>query len=401
MNLDFYNSFRKILVVFKKEFTDNLRDRRSITSSLISTLIGPVILVLMVVIVGRSFFQERDTNTFELPVIGAEYAPSLILFLEQRGVEIVAAPDNPLEAVKNGDVEIILEITPDYGDNFEQGYPATVRLIIDSSRQSSISEIERTNRLLQTYNNYIASLRLTTRGINPEVTHPLAVVQIDQATPETQVLIFLNMLPYFVIMVIFVGGMHVIVDSTAGEKERGSLEPLLINPVRRGEFVLGKLMASIPYSMLAVFMNLLAFALAFNLFPLEDFVGFQLSIDVRALLKIFLISLPMILLAGSLQMIIATFTRSYKEAQSYVGFLPLIPALPGIGLAFLPVKPVLWTMLIPTFGQQILINQFMRSEPVQLTNILISSGVTLLLAGIFILIAIRLFDQEKIIFGSR
>jgi sodium transport system permease protein len=109
----------------------------------------------------------------------------------------------------------------------------------------------------------------------------------------------------------------------------------------------------------------------------------------------------MILLAGALQMIIATFTRSFKEAQSYVGFLPLIPALPGIGLAFLPVKPELWTMLIPTFGQQILINQFMRSEPVSGANVLISSAVTLLLAVIFIWIAIRLFMQERIIFGSR
>jgi sodium transport system permease protein len=209
------------------------------------------------------------------------------------------------------------------------------------------------------------------------------------------------MMPYFVIMVIFVGGMHVVIDATAGEKERGSLEPLLINPVARAEFVLGKLMASIPFAMLAVFMNLVAFAIAFNAVPLEEFLGFQLTIDVLALLKIFLISLPMILLAGSLQMIIATFTRSFKEAQSYVGFLPLIPALPGIGLAFMPVKPTPWVMLIPTFGQQILINQFMRAEPVSLLNVILSSAATLVLAILLTVIAVYLFKQERIIFGSR
>lgn len=397
----FKESLSRIRVVFSKEFNDNFRDRRSMTSSLISTLIGPVLLVLMVIILGRSFFQEQGNNSFKLPVIGRENAPSLVLFLEQRGVEIVQAPEDPISAIKNGSAAIILEIPSDFGLKFSQGYPATIRLIIDSSRQSSLSEIERTRRLLNAYSGYIGTLRLTLRGINPDITEPLAIIQVDQATPETQVLIFLNMMPYFVIMVIFVGGMHVIIDSTAGEKERGSLEPLLINPVRRSEFVLGKLFASIPFSMLAVFVNLLAFALAFNLVPLEDFVGFQLTIDVTALIKIFFLSLPMIFLAGALQMIIATFTRSFKEAQSYVGFLPLIPALPGIGLAFLPIEPKLWTMLIPTFGQQILINQFMRSEPVSIMNVIISSSVTLLLAGFLIIIAIRLFQQDRIIFGSR
>ena len=394
-------TLRQILIVFQKEFTDNLRDRRSIASSLTSTLIGPVILVLMIIIVGRSFFQDQDTNLFHLPVIGKEYAPSLIRYLEQQGVQIVPAPKNPQTAVKNGDVELVLEILPEFSQDFTYGSSAAVHLIIDSSRQSSLSEIERTRRLLHGYSSYIASMRLTVRGINPDIMDPVVIIQEDQATPETQVLIFLNMMPYFVIMVIFLGGMHVVIDATAGEKERGSLEPLLINPVRRSEFVLGKLMASIPFSMMAVFINLLAFAIAFNLFPLEDFVGFQLTIDLRALSKIFLISLPMILLAGSLQMVIATFARSFKEAQSYVGFLPLIPALPGIGLAFLPIKPVLWTMLIPTFGQQILINQFMRDEAVSTSNVLISSFATILLAGILIIIAIRLFQRERIIFGSR
>jgi sodium transport system permease protein len=191
--------------------------------------------------------------------------------------------------------------------------------------------------------------------------------------------------------------MHVIIDATAVKRNRP--RTIIDHPPARNSSWAN---CSHPVlSMLAVFMNLLAFALAFNIFPLEDFVGFQMSIDVLALVKIFLLSLPMILLAGALQMIIATFTRSFKEAQSYVGFLPLIPALPGIGLAFLPVKPALWTMLIPTFGQQILINQFMRSEPVNLNNVLISSLTTLALSVIFILIAIRLFQQERIIFGSR
>lgn len=395
------HSIKRIWIVFPKEVIDNLRDHRSLISSLISTLIGPAILVIMIVIIGQSFFQERFEKSLELPVIGSEYAPTLIAFLQQHNVLILEPPADPLEAVRNGEVEVVLEISPNYAENFQSGRPATLKIILDSSRQSSLAEIERLQDVLETYNELIARLRLYGRGLDSSIVEPIFIQAVDLATPQTQVLIFLNMMPYFVILVIFVGGMHVVIDSTAGEKERGSLEPLLINPVRRAELVLGKLMASIPFAMLAVLINLLAFAAAFNLVPLEDFVGFQLTIDVLALVKIFLISLPMILLAGSLQMIIATFARSFKEAQSYVSFLPLIPALPGIGLAFLPVKPTIWVMLIPTFGQQLLINQFMRSEPVSMIHVAASSGVTLVLAILLTVIAIHLFKQERIIFGSR
>ncbi|MDW8327923.1 MAG: hypothetical protein RMK99_15280 [Anaerolineales bacterium] len=96
-------------------------------------------------------------------------------------------------------------------------------------------------------------------------------------------------------------------------------------------------------------------------------------------------------------MIIATFARNFKEAQTYVGFLPLAPALPGLGLAFLPVKPELWTMLIPTFGQQILINQFMRGEPINVLNVVVSAAVTTVVAVVLVILAIRLYEQEHII----
>jgi sodium transport system permease protein len=395
------DSIRRIWVVLSKEVQDNLRDRRSIASSMVSTLVGPLILMLMIVIIGRSFFQDNLKKPLEIPVIGADRAPTLITFLSQRGVVILDPPADPESAVLNGDTAVILEISSDYPEDFVNGRPATVRLMIDSSRQSSLTEIERLRNLLESYDRIIGSLRLTARGINPTIIEPLALEQVDLATPQTQVLIFLNMMPYFVILVIFVGGMHVVIDATAGEKERGSLEPLLINPVTRAEFVLGKLLSSIPFALLAVFFNLLAFAAAFNLIPLEDFVGFQLSINLLALVKIFVLSIPMVFLAAALQMVIATFTRSFKEAQTYVGFLPLIPALPGIGLAFLPVKPTLWIMLIPTFGQQILINQFMRSEPTKILNILVSSGITLLFAALLTLLAVRMYREEKIIFGSQ
>lgn len=395
------SSLQRIWIIFSKEMLDNLRDRRSIISAMSSSLIGPVLIVVMIMIIGKTFYRDQVEKPLHLPVAGKENAPTLIFFLEQRGVIIEDAPSDPEASVLEGDVEIVLVIPDSYGEDFSAGRPAQVQLILDSSRQSTVGTISRTQQLLESYDQIIASLRLQARGVNPNITQPLAVEKVDVATPRSQVMIFLNMMPYFVILTIFVGGMYVVIDTTAGERERGSLEPLLINPVPRRDFVYGKLLASIPFAFASLAITLIAFALAFNLTPLEDYIGFQLTVDVRALGNICLISLPMIVLASSLQMIIVTFTRSFKEAQTYTGLLPLVPALPGIFMAFLPIKPALWMMMIPTFGQQILINQFLRGEIVNPLHVIASTLITLAASVLLTWISIRLYNRERIIFGAR
>lgn len=389
----------RIGVVFLKEFFDNLRDRRSIGGTLIGALLGPGIILLLIIILGQTLFREVTEEPLRLPVIGAENAPSLIQFLEQQNVVILPAPADPEAAVRNGEAEVVLVIPAGYGADFSAGQPATVQLVLDNSRQSAIVSINRTERVLNAYSNQISALRLLARGVSPSVTTPLAIETVNVATPQSQVLIFLNMLPYFLMFTIFSGGAGVMIDVTAGERERSSLEPLLINPVRRWEFVVGKLLSAIPFACFTLLVSLTAFAVIFNVVPLEEFIGLRLSIDVVTLVGIFFLCLPMILLASSLQIIIATFARNFKEAQTYVGFLPLVPALPGIGLAFLPVKPALWTMLIPTFGQQILINQLMRGEPISILNVVVSVGVTILLAVVLVGVAIKLYEGERVLFG--
>jgi sodium transport system permease protein len=393
------SAWDRVGVVFAKEVTDNLRDRRSLGSAVLGALLGPIIIFIMVLVLGKAFFKEVE-KPLELPVQGAENAPNLIRFLEQNNVHVLPAPADPQAAVRNGDVEVVLIIPATYGEAFSAGQPAGVQVVLDTSRTSSQPANSRLRGLLDAYSGEVGMLRLQARGVSPMVTRGLAVSMVDVSTPQSQVLIFLNMLPYLLMFTIFSGGAGVIIDATAGERERNSLEPLLINPVARREFVLGKLLASLPFAIAAVLLSLSAFGIMFNVIPMEEIIGFQMSIDVGGLGVIFLICLPMILLASALQMIIATFARSFKEAQTYVGFLPLVPALPGIGLAFLPVKPALWTMLIPTFGQQILINQVMRGEIVSAFNVALSVAVTLALAAVLVGVAIRLYEREQILFGK-
>jgi sodium transport system permease protein len=157
------------------------------------------------------------------------------------------------------------------------------------------------------------------------------------------------------------------------------------------------MLSAMPFAILNLVITLVGFSAIFNVLPIEELIGVQIGFDMGALIAIFFICLPIVILACAIQTLIASFTKTTKEAGSYLPFVSLIPSLPGIALAFLPVKPDLWTMLIPTFGQQILINQFLRSEPVLGSNIAISALLTIVLSVGITYIAIKLYEGERIV----
>jgi sodium transport system permease protein len=389
---------KKILVIFQKELLDNLRDRRSWITGLFWALFGPLLLGGMIMLLGNTF-RENVEAPLVLSVSGAEHAPNLVAFLEQQDIIVEPAPADPEAAVIAGDINVALIIPPEYSEEFSDGETATLQLVLDSTRQSAAPDISRTRSVLENYSNYIGLLRLSLRGVSPEVIRVLQIEERDTATPQSQALIFISMLPYFIIFAIFNGASPVITDATAGERERGSLEPLLINPLPRGWIAIGKLLSAIPFAITNLVITLIGFAAIFRVLPVEDLLGVQIGLDIGALIAIFLICLPIVFLACAIQTLIASFTKTTKEAGTYLPFIGLIPSLPGLALAFLPVKPDLWTMLIPTFGQQILINQFLRSEPILRSNIVISAALTVLLATAITFVGIKLYEGERIITG--
>lgn len=389
---------KKILVIFQKEMLDNMRDYRSWVTGLFWALFGPLLIGGMIMLLGNSIRENVD-EALILPVSGVENAPNLIAFLEQQDVIFETAPADPEAAVIAGDINVVLIIPSDYGENFSAGETAKVQLIFDSTRQSAMVDINRAQNLLEGYSRYIGLLRLSLRGVSPEVMHVVQIEEVDTATPQSQALIFLSMLPYFIIFAIFNGSSPVITDATAGERERGSLEPLLINPLPRGWVAIGKMLSAVPFATFNLIITLAGFATIFRILPMEELLGVQVGFDIGALISIFLICLPIVFLACAIQTLIASFAKTTKEAGTYLPFIGLIPSMPGLALAFLPVKPELWTMLIPTFGQQVLINQFLRSEPILGVNIIISAVLTILLSIIISYIAIKLYEGERIITG--
>jgi len=388
-----------IWIILKKEIIDNMRDRRSLSSSILTPLVTPFLLIGLMVVMGRTFFTDPQEIALELPVAGSEYAPNLIAYLQQNNVVIVEAPEDARLAVREGEMDVVLIIPPDYQEKMLSGEPAPLQLVIDPSRNPSIRAIDRTRSLINSYASTISILRLQARGIDPRLLSPIAIESINVSTPQTQTLMFLNMMPFIIVLTIFVGGMYVIIDITAGEKERGSLEPLLTLPIRRSELLIAKLLASLPFALITLIVMLIVFGVAFNWLPLEEWVGMPLALDPGALVTLFYLSLPVVLLASALQVLVATFTRSFKEAQTYLSFLPLIAGFPTAFLAFISVRITIPLMMIPVFSQSILINKVLRQETMDIIHILVSTVTTVIFSILLVIVSIKLYEREQVLIG--
>jgi len=350
---------RNALVVFIKETTDSLRDRRSITAALIYSLMGPVLIGMVLNVLAR---REAGENALELAVTGAGNAPSLALYLEQHGARVSQAPTDPEAAIRSGKLDLALVIPEGFASDFQQARPAPVRLLHDSSKGSIRAPLDRARRLLAGYGREVAAARLLVRGVSPDVSSPLKVEEIDYATSRSRAALVLGMLPIFLLTAAFVGGMNVAIDVTAGERERGSLEPLLATAVTPGALVLGKWLATVVFALLGILVSLV-FSLVVLRVVDHPALGARAGgwgIEPPDAIRMMAALVPLALFAAALQMLISTFSRSFKEAQTYLGLLLFLPMLPGFAIEFYSLQTQSWMAAIPLLGQQMALSDLMR-----------------------------------------
>jgi len=385
--------------VYKKEIRENLRDRRSLFNSV---LLGPILFPIL--FIGLAYFagskqQERAEKILELPVVGAQYAPNLMGFLEQQGVIIQPAPDDPEGAVKAQEVQVIIRIPEKFGEQWKAGEPAVVEVIADPSRRESDIPMQRVKGLLRAYGGQIGHLRLQLRGVSPTLRTAIMVKDVDLSTPQSRGMLVMIMLPYVLMITAFTGGMHLAIDSTAGEKERKSLEPLLINPVPRWQIMLGKMCATATYAFASLSLTLLAFRFAFPMLP-TGALGVDLNLGFGAIGGILLAVGPVVILAAAMLTTLAALAKSLREAQSYMGLVFMIPMIPSLIFMVNPMKAETWMMAIPMFSQNLLIGEFVRGESVSTLWLAMSMGSTLLIGLAFAAVAATLFNRPRIVFSS-
>ena len=383
------------LAVYLKECRESLRDRRVLLNALIlGPLLGPLLFVgLLSITIGHEL--EQAETPLPVVIIGAEHAPNLVAALRQQGLQPLPPVDAVELAVREQRVTLALRIDDRFDEDWRAGRPAQVDIIYDSSQRAAGSQFERLHGMLESYSRRTGVMRMIARGLAPSLASGLLIATRDQATPQARGALLFAMLPYLLILTSFIGGMWLAIDSTAGERERQSLEPLLINPVAREQILLGKLGAAASFSFISLTLGLLAFSMAARLLRSQR-IEMSLSIGPGVIGTILLLMVPLVLLIVIAQMLIAAFARSYREAQAYVGLLQLLPLIPSVALSVLPVAPKLWMYGLPLIGQQLAMLRLLRGETITVLPLALCTMVTVLMAAAAFLLAKRIYDSERL-----
>jgi sodium transport system permease protein len=390
---------RALFTVFGKEFLENLRDRRTLISALLfGPLFGPLLFGAMVSRMLNQSVVESD-EALKITISGGEHAPNLTHYLESQGVKLVAAPlteDGARAAVRRGLSSVVIIVPAEYGPRFTTGVPAPLLLVADSSDSQTRKSADRVRMLLASYGSGIAQLRLQIRGVDPLLAVPVAVNEIDVTTPAGRAVVVLGFMTYFVLFAVLMGGLYLAIDSTAGERERGSLEALLSLPVPRAALVGGKTLATCAYMCLSLAISLGAFVCVFHFVPLER-LGMSANLGFGTALAFFAICLPFVPLGAALMTLVASFTRSYREAQTYLTSVLLVPTLPIAFASIYSLRTKSSLMVIPSLSQHLLMTSVLKDEPIAALDIAVSAGSTLGLALLLFVLTARHWRRETML----
>ncbi|MEL7296559.1 MAG: ABC transporter permease [Pseudomonadota bacterium] len=385
--------------VFFKEIRDNFRDRRTMLSALVfGPLFGPI---MFAVLISMTLKQATDSKTqpLELAVIGADYAPNLINYLESEDTEIEPidlTTDEAVEAVKDGTYELVLIVDEAFGEQWTDARSARVSLVMDNSDSSIARKGRRARGMISGYSRQIGAMRLLARGVDPSVMRPITIDEIDTSTPSGRAGLILGMLSYFLLFAMLAGGMYLAIDTTAGERERGSLEPLLTLPVKRSTLLIGKLLATCLFMSVSLALALIAFAVVLQFMPLQQ-LGMSVDFGPKQVITAFVVTAPFALIGAALLTVVASFTKTFKEAQSYMNITMLLPTLPIIVAAVNNLRPSLTWMTVPSMSQHLLILDLVKGEPLQPMFVAVSIGSSLIIGTILTLIAIHLYKREGLL----
>lgn len=366
-------------VVFRKELMDALRDRRTLLVVLLSSVaMGPLVLVLLSTLVADA---ERRAEAREVLVHGLEHAPSLRNYLERQTYTVKAAPAGYEALLADSRLaEPVVVVLPGFEADLAAARAPLVEVVASSANRRAQVAVGRVMALLRGFNQEQATLRLALRGVSPSLLEAVQVEERDLADPGARALQLTAMVPFFVLMAVLYGALNAALDSTAGERERGSLEPLLMNPASRAALALGKWAAVAAVGMLIAVLSCLSFLPGQWLLRSESLAAmFRFGPREAALFVALLLPL-----AGALSgvlMAIAIRSRSVKEAQASSAVVVLLTSLVPLVSIFGPGGEAAWHLWVPALGQVTLMTRVLKGEVPGLLDLAVPLAVSVVVAA--------------------
>ncbi|PYT81868.1 MAG: hypothetical protein DMG40_07850 [Acidobacteria bacterium] len=400
-------NFRNVGIVYRKELTEWLRDRRTLISTVLVPLLAfPVLMVgmtsLMAVMIGKA-----EKETAKVMIIGGEDSPQVVEKLRHvKDLEIVPYADDWKKGISEKEIRAAVDIPEGFASALTQGKEQTVKIYFYQGEIKSSFGANHVEKFFDDYRDAIISSRLAARNLPTDIIKPFEVKQENVAPPEKVSGAALGgLLGYMVILLSMTGAIYPAIDLTAGEKERGTMETILSSPLSRVDLVLGKFFLVLSASLSTAILSIISMGTSFYLvgnsgaMAKKEAAAFQLHIGFLTILSVFLMALPLAVLFAAALLTIALFAKSYKEAQSYLTpmtFIVVIPAvaslLPGFDLnPKLALVPILSTSLV---CKEIVAGTFHWNY---ILLILISSSVY---AAAALFMAVKMFQRESVLFRS-
>lgn len=394
---------RNVLIVYRKELLDMMRDRRTLYATLVFPLVLFPVLTTGFAKLSEMSLEKTRQEAQRIMLLGEEHAPELAGRIRaEESFDVVAPEANFREQINEKKLRAAVEFPPGFQANLEQGAPAPeIRIYLYQTELRSEAAAERLERIAREYLEQVVGRRLASRGFSATLLQPVETRREDVARAEQVAGMRLGrLLPYFIILLCASGALHPAIDLTAGEKERGTLETLLASAARRIELVAGKFLVVLSLSLVTTLLALGSFA--YSVLYLQRSgpeTSETLTVSAGSAVLVFALVLPVAVLLSGVLLALAVLAKSYKEAQSYTGYVMLGVLLPAIGsvLPGVEINPV--TAWVPILNVTLVAQEiFTGSFPwLSIALVLISSCVY---AALGLGLAAWQFNREEVLFRA-
>ena len=374
-----------ITTLVRKELIDAIRDKRSVMAGLYYALFTPILFAVVFTAIINKVTNPED---IEITITNSTAASELTNYLSNRGITHGTDPTS-LKKIE-------LVISSDFAEQLNSAKSAEVTLIADRSDDNLRSAISRTQGALRSYSSGIASLRLIARGVSPTVIQPLKVHMQDQATSDSKGGQLLGMVILTIVLSVFISGMNLAIDTSAGERERNSLALLLSHPVSVRQLVLSKTLAVSTFGVLGLILVMLVSKIVYPFVPWQE-LGFSINISLQFMLATLLVGSTVAIFAASMQLFVSFMAKSFKEAQTYLTFVIFVPMAMSYAVTLdFAVDELRWA---PVSGQLLALIDLAKGKEIPLLQLAVSCLSTLVLSFALIFGMERLLKSEKIVFG--
>jgi sodium transport system permease protein len=401
-------SFRNVGIVYRKELTEALRDRRTLISTLLVPLLLFPVLTAGLGAAIASLIGKAKEEIPEVMIIGGSDSPEVVAGLQKLSkIKIVPTTPNYKEQIGNKEVRAAVDIPANFQSDLTEQRAATVKIYVYEGEMKSGIAAARVEEYLKNFRDGVVKDRLAAKNLPTTVLTPFDIKQQNVAPPEkVGATAFGGVIGYMVILLCFTGGMYPGIDLTAGEKERGTMETILSSPISRMHLVLGKfllvLTASLVTAALSVTSMGISFAVLGHLHAFDqagnDAAQLQMHIGLATVLSVFVMVLPLAVLFSALIMTIALFAKSYKEAQSYITPIMMLVIIPAVA-AMLPVDLNAKLALVPILNASLLCKELVTGT-YHWNYIAIIFFSTCVYAAAALFLAVKMFQREEVLFRS-